>query len=226
MTGDVRVLIADDQALIRVGMRGILESEPGLAVVGEAADGAAAVRAVRAGGVDVVLMDLRMPGTDGIEATRQILADPGLSPGVAVLVLTTFETDADILSAVGAGAKGYLGKDADPETVIDAIRVVARGHSLLSPRAMTTLASRAGSAQPARPRRPDALDVLTGRELEVVVLAAKGLTNDEIALHFTISPLTVKTHVNRAMSKLGVSDRAALVVAVYDSGVLDVPPQQ
>ena len=223
-TGDIRVLIADDQALIRYGMRGILESEPGIVVAGEAADGAAAIRAVRAGGVDVVLMDLRMPGTDGIEATRQIVADPGASSGVVVLVLTTFETDANILNAVAAGARGYLGKDADPETVVDAVRLVARGQSLLSPRAMAALASMAAAPAPAAP--PVSLAPLTSRELEVVLLVATGLSNDEIAARFTISPLTVKTHVNRAMTKLGVSDRAALIVSVYNSGVLAVPPRQ
>ncbi|WP_432974248.1 response regulator [Dactylosporangium sp. CA-233914] len=223
MTDGVRVLIADDQALIRAGLAGILGSEPGITVAGEAADGTAAVQAVRAGGVDVVLMDLRMPGMDGIEATRQITADPGASSGVAVLVLTTFETDVNVLDAVAAGARGYLGKDADPETVVDAIRLVARGQSLLSPKAMAALASRATTAAvpPARPAV--ALDALTDREREIVILVATGLTNDDIAGRLTISPLTVKTHVNRAMTKLGARDRAALIVAVYDSGALGIP---
>ncbi|MEU8821228.1 response regulator transcription factor [Actinoplanes sp. NPDC048796] len=206
----VRVLITDDQALIRAGLRGILESEPGIEVAGEAADGAAAVEAVRAGGVDVVLMDLRMPVMDGLEATRRIAAEPG----VAVLVLTTFENDANVLDAVAAGARGYLGKDADPETVVDAVRLAARGQTLLSPKAMAALASRAHlpSVPPQAPDLPGA--GLTDREREVVRLVATGMTNDDIAARFTISPLTVKTHVNRAMAKLGVRDRAALVVAV------------
>ncbi|GLY02808.1 response regulator transcription factor [Actinoplanes sp. NBRC 101535] len=215
----VRVLIADDQALIRVGLRGVLDSEQGIVVAGEAADGAAAVRAVRAGGVDVVLMDLRMPGTDGIAATRQITEDPGASPGVAVLVLTTFETDGNVLDAVAAGARGYLGKDADPEAVVEAVRVVARGHSLLSPKAMAALAARASAVSVPAPRPRVELAALTDREREIVLLVATGLSNEEIACRLSISPHTVKTHVNRAMAKLGTGDRAALIVAVYDSGV-------
>jgi DNA-binding NarL/FixJ family response regulator len=220
----VRVLLADDQTLIRVGLRGILETEPGIVVVGEVADGAAAVRAVRAGGVDVVLMDLRMPSTDGIEATRLIIADAGASPQVAVLVLTTFETEADVLSAVAAGARGYLGKDADPETLVDAIRVVARGHSLLSPQAMAVLAGRATAPVAVRPAAH--LAVLTDREREIVGLVASGLSNDDIAHLLSISPLTAKTHVNRAMSKLGTRDRAGLILAVYGTGGPGVPPRQ
>ncbi|GAA1613806.1 response regulator [Actinoplanes couchii] len=209
MTDSVRVLIVDDQALIRVGLRGVLESEPGIVVAGEAADGAAAVRAVRAGGIDVVLMDLRMPGVDGIEATRRITAEGG----PAVLVLTTFETDGNVLDAVAAGARGYLGKDADPEAVIEAVRVVARGHSLLSPKAMAALTARVPA------RSPGALTTLTDREREIALLVATGLSNEEIAARLSISPHTVKTHVNRAMAKLGTGDRAALIVAVYDSGI-------
>ena len=221
MTGDVRVLVVDDQALIRAGLRGVLESEPGITVVDEAADGDAAVRRVRQGGVDVVLMDLRMPRVDGVEATRRLTADPGASRGVAVLVLTTFETDEHVLSAVAAGARGYLGKDSAPESLIDAVRVVARGETFLSARAMTTLASRTTIAPPEPPR--SSLDVLTGREREVVLLVARGLTNEQIAARLVISPLTAKTHVNRAMTKLGARDRAALVVTVHTSGRLDVP---
>ncbi|WP_329791904.1 response regulator transcription factor [Lentzea sp. DG1S-22] len=221
MTGDVRVLVVDDQALIRAGLRGVLESEPGITVVDEAADGDAAVRRVRQGGVDVVLMDLRMPRVDGVEATRRLTADPGASRGVAVLVLTTFETDEHVLSAVAAGARGYLGKDSAPESLIDAVRVVARGETFLSARAMTTLASRTTIAPPEPPR--SSLDVLTDREREVVLLVARGLTNEQIAARLVISPLTAKTHVNRAMTKLGARDRAALVVTVHTSGRLDVP---
>lgn len=221
MTGDVRVLVVDDQALIRAGLRGVLESEPGIIVVDEASDGDAAVRRVRRGGVDVVLMDLRMPRVDGVEATRRLSADPGASRGVAVLVLTTFETDEHVLSAVAAGARGYLGKDSAPESLIDAVRVVARGETFLSARAMTTLASRTAVAPPEPPR--SSLDVLTDREREVVLLVARGLTNEQIAARLVISPLTAKTHVNRAMTKLGARDRAALVVTVHTSGRFDVP---
>lgn len=223
MTGDVRVLVVDDQALIRAGLRGVLESEPGITVVDEASDGDAAVRRVRQGGVDIVLMDLRMPRVDGVEATRRLTADPGASRGVAVLVLTTFETDEHVLSAVAAGARGYLGKDSAPESLIDAVRVVARGETFLSARAMTTLASRTAQAvAPPEPPR-STLDVLTDREREVVLLVARGLTNEQIAARLVISPLTAKTHVNRAMTKLGARDRAALVVTVHTSGRLDVP---
>ncbi|MEV6349886.1 response regulator transcription factor [Actinoplanes sp. NPDC051851] len=219
----IRVLIADDQRLIRVGLRGILETEPGIVVVGETGDGAATVDVVRAGGVDVVLMDLRMPGVDGIEATRRITEDPGGSPGAGVLVLTTFETGGNVLAAVAAGARGFIGKDAGPETLIDAIRAVARGHSMLSPKAMAALAARASApAVPEHRPAPD-LAALTDREREVVLLVATGMSNDEIARHFGISPLTAKTHVNRAMTKLDVRDRAALVLAVYGSGAIDVP---
>ncbi|NGY65312.1 response regulator transcription factor [Lentzea sp. NEAU-D13] len=221
MTGDVRVLVVDDQALIRAGLRGVLESEPGIIVVDEASDGDAAMRRVRRGGVDVVLMDLRMPRVDGVEATRRLSADPGASRGVAVLVLTTFETDEHVLSAVAAGARGYLGKDSAPESLIDAVRVVARGETFLSARAMTTLASRTAVAPPEPPR--SSLDVLTDREREVVLLVARGLTNEQIAARLVISPLTAKTHVNRAMTKLGARDRAALVVTVHTSGRFDVP---
>lgn len=223
MTRAVRVLVVDDQALIRAGLRGVLESESGFTVVGEAGDGEAAVRRVRDGGVDVVLMDLRMPHVDGVEATRRLTADPGASSGVAVLVLTTFETDEHVLSAVAAGARGYLGKDSTPEALVDAVRVVARGETLLSARAMTALAAHATRAvsAPAPPR--SSLDPLTDREREVVLLVARGLSNDEIALHLVISPLTAKTHVNRAMTKLGARDRAALVVIVHSSGLLGSP---
>jgi DNA-binding NarL/FixJ family response regulator len=222
----VRVVLADDQSLIRLGLRGVLESEPGFTVVAEAADGAAAVRAVRAGGVDVVLMDLRMPGVDGIEATRQLTSDPGDSPGVAVLVLTTFETDEYVLEAIAAGARGYLGKDTDPEDLLAAILLVARGRTLLSPRAMRALTARALAPIGRDPAVVAAVATLTGREREIAGLAARGLTNDQIADRLVISPFTVKTHVNRAMTKLGARDRAALVVALHAGGGVDVLPPQ
>lgn len=212
----VRVVLADDQSLIRAGLRGVLESEPGFTVVGEAADGAAAVRAARAADVDVVLMDPRLPGMDGIEVTRQLTADPG----VAVLVLTTFETDEDVLRALAAGARGYLGKDTDPEDLLVAIRVVARGGTLLSPRAARALIARAITPVALDPRAAGALATLTTREREIGGLAARGLTNDEIAGQLRISPFTVKTHINRAMTKLGARDRAALVIALYAGGAV------
>ncbi|MFD2422643.1 response regulator transcription factor [Amycolatopsis pigmentata] len=222
----IRVLLADDQSLIRMGLRGVLESEPGFTVVGEAGDGAAAVQAVRAGDVDIVLMDLRMPGVDGIEATRQLTADPGASPGVAILVLTTFETDEYVLRALTAGARGYLGKDADPEVLLAAIRVVARGSTLLSPRATRALIARAITPGALDPRAAEALATLTGREREIAGLAARGLTNGEIAERLVISPFTVKTHINRAMAKLGARDRAALVIALHAGGAVEIPPTQ
>lgn len=223
----IRVLIADDQHLIRVGLRGILESEPGITVVGAVTNGAEAVQAVRSGGVDVVLMDLRMPVLDGTEATRQLTEDPGASAEVAILVLTTFEGDQDVLAAVAAGARGYLGKDSDPESLLDAIRILARGQTLLSPRAMTALSGRAAQLGHPRPlpTPPPELTGLTERELEIAILAARGLSNDDIAQQLFISPATVKTHVNRSMSKIHVSDRAALVVAVYSAGLVDGQPR-
>lgn len=217
----IRVLLADDQALIRGGFSALIESADDLAVAGEAIDGADAVRQTRALRPDVVLMDVRMPGVDGLTACEQITADPALAT-VKVLVLTTFEQDDYILTALQAGASGFLGKGASPTQLLDAIRVIARGESLLSPRATRVVIERALAA-PAAVRVDQAgpdLSVLTDREREIVTLAAQGLSNDEIAGRLFLSPLTAKTHVNRAMAKLGARDRAQLVVLAYRAGLV------
>jgi len=220
----INVLLADDQPLIRAGLRGIIEFEPDLRVVGEAASGDEAVALTRQLPVDLVLMDIRMPGSDGIAATEQICADPELA-AVHVLILTTFETDEHVVRALRAGAGGFLGKGAEPEALLDAIRLVARGEALLSPVATrslieTFLASRPPVEQPSVAPHADALRWLTEREREVLVMVAEGLSNDEIAARLVISPHTVKTHVNRTMTKLDAHDRAQLVVIAYESGLL------
>jgi DNA-binding NarL/FixJ family response regulator len=216
----IRVLLADDQALIRAGFAALVGSAPDMVVVGEAIDGQDAVRQARALHPDVTLMDIRMPGTDGLTATRRITAAPELAD-VKVIVLTTFEADEYVLEALRAGASGFLGKGVEPEDLLDAIRVVAAGEALLSPRATKGLIARF-LAQPADApsQLPGTLDVLTEREREVLVLVGHGLSNDEIAARLVLSPLTVKTHVNRAMTKLGVRDRAQLVVIAYQTGLI------
>ena len=216
-----RVLLADDQALIRSGFAALIASADDLEVVGEAADGAQAVRLAKQLRPDVVLMDIRMPGTDGLEASQQITADPALVD-VRVIVLTTFEADDYVLAALRAGASGFLGKGVEPEELLDGIRVVASGEALLSPRATRSLIARY-LAQPSAGRADAvdaALDVLTEREREVMALVAHGLTNDDIARQLHLSPLTVKTHVNRAMTKLDARDRAQLVVLAYRCGLV------
>jgi DNA-binding NarL/FixJ family response regulator len=215
----IRVLLADDQALIRAGFRLLLDSDDDLTVVGEATDGAQALRMTRSERADVVLMDIRMPGVDGLEATRRIAADDDLA-GVKVIILTTFESDEYVYQAIRAGASGFLVKDAEPAELLQAIRVVARGDALLSPsvtrRLITDLASR-----PERPPVDDRiLQGLTGREREVMVLVAAGLSNDEIATRLFLSPLTAKTHVSRVMTKLNARDRAQLVVMAYETGLV------
>jgi DNA-binding NarL/FixJ family response regulator len=215
----IRVLLADDQALIRAGFRILLETADDIEVVGEATDGAQAVKAAREHRADVVLMDIRMPNVDGLEATRRIAADEDLA-GVKVIILTTFESDEYVYQAIRAGASGFLVKDAEPAELVQAIRVVARGEALLSPsitrRLITDLAS--------RPERPAAtgreLDSLTEREREVLTLVAAGLSNDEIASRLFVSPLTAKTHVSRIMTKLSARDRAQLVVLAYECGLV------
>jgi DNA-binding NarL/FixJ family response regulator len=214
----IRVLLADDQALIRAGFRVLIESANDLEVIGEAADGEQALAQLRRRGADVVLMDIRMPGTDGLEATRQIAADPALGE-VKVLILTTFETDEYVYEAIRAGASGFLLKDTEPQDLLDAIRIVARGDALLAPSVTRRLIADIAT----RPQRRDTaglLDELTAREREVVVLVAAGLNNDEIARSLYLSPLTAKTHVSRAMSKLRARDRAQLVVIAYESGLV------
>ncbi len=212
----IRVLLADDQALIRAGFRMIIEAVPDLEVVGEAADGHEAVDLCHRGRVDVVLMDIRMPNLDGIEATRRIGADERLA-GVRVLVLTTFDDDDNVIYALQAGASGFLGKNVAPADLVHAVRVVAGGEALLSPRATRTLVGRfLDHLRPETPPVP-ALDGLTEREREILVLVAHGLSNDDIAGRLHVSPLTAKTHVARLFSKLDARDRAQLVVLAYES---------
>ncbi|SCF13798.1 two component transcriptional regulator, LuxR family [Micromonospora haikouensis] len=210
----IRVLLADDQALIRAGFRMIIEAEVGPEVVGEAADGRAAADRCHRGQVDVVLMDIRMPILDGIEATRRTGAVERLA-GVRVLVLTTFDNDDNVIYALQAGASGFLGKNVAPSDLVNAIRVVAGGEALLSPRATSGLISRlVHHLQPPTRRLPE-LELVTGREKEILLLVAHGLSNDAIARRLHLSPLTVKTHINRTMSKLRARDRAQLVVFAY-----------
>ena len=220
----IRVLLADDQALLRRAFRVLVDSEPDMEVVGEASDGAEAVRLSKEQRADVVLMDIRMPGTDGLAATRMISADPDLAD-VRVVILTTFEVDDYVVQSLRAGASGFLGKGSEPEELLTAIRIAAGGQALLSPAATTGLIARFlatddpadGDRDPARGER---LDSLTVREREVLVQVAGGHSNDEIAERLEVSPLTVKTHVNRAMAKLGARDRAQLVVTAYESGLV------
>ncbi|MFI6853413.1 response regulator [Streptomyces sp. NPDC050416] len=220
----IRVLLADDQALLRSAFRVLVDSEPDMEVVGEASDGLEAVRMTKEQRADVVLMDIRMPGTDGLAATRMISADPDLAD-VRVVILTTFEVDDYVVQSLRAGASGFLGKGSEPEELLNAIRIAAGGQALLSPAATTGLISRfLAQEDPADddrdPARGERLDSLTVREREVLVQVAGGHSNDEIAERLEVSPLTVKTHVNRAMAKLGARDRAQLVVIAYESGLV------
>jgi len=218
----IRVLLADDQALLRSAFRVLVDSEPDMEVVGEASDGAEAVRLAREERADVVLMDIRMPGTDGLAATRLISADPGLAH-VRVVMLTTFEVDEYVVQSLRAGASGFLGKGSEPEELLNAIRVAAGGDALLSPVATKGLIAKflaQGDDDDRDPARAQRLEALTVREREVLVQVAGGHSNDEIAERLEVSPLTVKTHVNRAMAKLGARDRAQLVVIAYESGLV------
>jgi DNA-binding NarL/FixJ family response regulator len=215
----IRVMIADDQDIVRAGLRLIVDSAADLTVVAEAATGRQAVQLARQERVDVVLMDIRMPELDGLAATRQITADDALS-GVKVLILTTFEVDEYVFEALRAGASGFLGKSARPDALTEAIRTVARGESLLSPIATRELIARyLALADHGGPADTGLLDELTDREREVVTLVATGMSNADIAERFTLSPHTVKTHVNHSMTKLGARDRAQLVVLAYQAGL-------
>jgi DNA-binding NarL/FixJ family response regulator len=216
----LKVLLADDQVLVRAGFRVLVDSDPGLEVVAEATDGAQAVDLCRRHRPDVVLMDIRMPGTDGLEATRQIGSAPGLE-SIRVLILTTFETDEYVFEALRAGASGFLVKDTEPEELLAAIRVVARGEALLSPSVTRRLIAEV-VARPGRgaPGGGTDLSALTEREREVLGLVAAGLSNDEIARQLYLSPLTAKTHVSRILTKLGARDRAQLVVIAYETGLV------
>jgi DNA-binding NarL/FixJ family response regulator len=219
----IRVLLADDQALIRAGFRVLVDAAEDLQVVGEATDGRQAVDLARSERADVVLMDIRMPGVDGLEATRRISADEDLA-GVKVIILTTFESDEYVYQALRAGASGFLVKDTEPADLIQAVRVVARGDALLSPsvtrRLITDIASRPERRLGSDQASGKILAGLTDREREVMALVAEGLSNDEIAARLYLSPLTAKTHVSRIMTKLNARDRAQLVVLAYESGLV------
>ncbi|MFG2499326.1 response regulator [Streptomyces sp. NPDC048441] len=218
----IRVLLADDQALLRSAFKVLVNSEPDMEVVAEASDGAEAVELARSQAADVVLMDIRMPGTDGLAATRLISADPALAH-VRVVMLTTFEVDEYVVQSLRAGASGFLGKGAEPDELLGAIRIAAAGDALLSPAATKGLIAKflaQGDSSDGDGVRSERLDALTVREREVLVQVAGGHSNDEIAERLSVSPLTVKTHVNRAMAKLGARDRAQLVVIAYESGLV------
>ena len=214
----IRVLLADDQPLIRGGFRALLDAEDDIEVVGEAADGHAAVALAAEHAPDVALMDVQMPILDGIEATRRIAADPRLA-GVRVVILTNYGFDEHVYNALRAGASGFLVKDIEPADLLHAVRITARGDALLAPAITRKLISEYVSRPPDR-QVADALGELTNREREIVALVARGLSNDEIATRMVISPTTAKTHVSRAMTKLHARDRAQLVVLAYESGLV------
>jgi DNA-binding NarL/FixJ family response regulator len=214
----IRVVIADDQQLIRAGFRALLEAEPDIDVVGEAATGADAVARVREHRPDVALMDIRMPDGDGLWATEQITADPELA-GTHIVVVTTFELDEYVAQAIAAGASGFLVKDTEPVELIRSVRIAAAGDALLSPSVTRRLLERISGRLHATVS-PELIDLLTGREREVMVLVAAGLSNEEIGGRLFLSPLTVKTHVSRILGKLGARDRVQLVVVAYESGLV------
>ncbi|MEU9357146.1 response regulator transcription factor [Streptomyces sp. NPDC048301] len=211
----IRILLADDQRLVRAGIRGILDDEDDLHVVAEAADGRSAVSACRELRPDVVLMDIRMPDMDGLEAARRITTDQELA-AVKVVMLTTFDLDEYVYGALRAGATGFLVKDTEPAELLHAVRVAVRGDALISPSVTRRLIAEF-AGRPDNPPEPDRrLDALTGREREVMRLIAAGRTNDEIAAQLVVSPLTAKTHVSRIMAKLGARDRSQVVVMAYE----------
>jgi DNA-binding NarL/FixJ family response regulator len=214
----IRVVLADDQVLVRAGFRALLDAQDDIEVVGEAGDGEQAVRLAAELTPDVVLMDIRMPGTDGLAATRRISAD-GHMTGVRVVILTTFELDEYVFEAIRAGASGFLVKDTEPDELVQAVRVVAGGDALLSPSVTRRLIGEF-AARAKAPHDVGGLDELTDREQEVLALVADGLSNAEIAKRLYLSPATAKTHVSRAMIKLRARDRAQLVVIAYESGLV------
>lgn len=220
-----RVLLADDQALLRGTFKMLIDSCEDLEVVAEATDGAEAVKLTRLHRPDVVVMDVRMPGTDGLAATETICADPDLAD-TKILILTTFENDEHVARALRAGASGFLGKYVTTDVLLDAIRTIAAGESLLSPGATKALITQfLATRTPSPPTKPTpGIDELTNREREVTELAADGKSNDEIARELHLSVLTVRTHIQRAMSKLGARDRAQLVVLAYKSGLASLEP--
>lgn len=223
----VRVYLVDDQQLVRAGLRMVLDAQPDITVVGEADGGREAVHALAVTAADVVLMDVRMPGMDGIEATRQLLAQgrssrPTASP-LRVIVLTTFDLDTSAYQALAAGASGFLLKNSPPETLVDAVRTVHRGDAVIAPSTTRRLIRHLLPA-PAHPRRVEQrrlVDTLTAREREVLALVARGMSNAEISRELFVSPTTVKTHVANLLGKLGVRDRAQAIVVAYESGLVD-----
>jgi DNA-binding NarL/FixJ family response regulator len=214
----IRVVLADDQVLVRAGFRSLLDNEDDIEVVAEASDGEEAVALASQAKPDVILMDIRMPRLDGIEATRRIAGDDRLA-GVRVVILTTFELDEYVFESLRAGASGFLVKDTEPLELLHGVRVVAAGESLLSPSVTRRLIAEFATRSTER-RTLEELDQLTGREREVMALVATGMSNDEIAEHLVVSPATAKTHVSRAMVKLHARDRAQLVVLAYESGLV------
>ncbi|WP_022928868.1 response regulator [Patulibacter americanus] len=219
MEPPIRVLVVDDQVMVRAGFSALIDSEPDLAVCGEASDGAAAVRLARELRPDVVLMDVRMPVMDGIEATRLIAADPALTE-TRVVVLTTFDLDEHVFGALRAGASGFLLKDLEPEDLLQTVRIAAGGEALLAPRITRRLIEAFVGTPERTLREATGLDELTAREREVLLLVAAGRSNNEIADDLVLSPLTVKTHVSRVLLKLGARDRSQLVVFAYEVGLV------
>ncbi|MBN9609955.1 MAG: DNA-binding response regulator [Actinobacteria bacterium 69-20] len=215
----IRVLVADDQALVRAGFRMILEHEDDVEVCGEAADGAAAVQLAKQSRPDVVLMDIRMPGVDGVQATRRISEDPTFA--ARVLILTTFDLDEYVYSALRAGASGFLLKDVDPPELVAAVRAVARGDALLAPTVTRRLIEQYTRRPPPTGTTPESLARLTDREVEILRHVARGSTNAEIAARLYLSPATVKTHVARILGKLDLRDRVQAVVLAYESGLIE-----
>ena len=216
----IRVAIADDQVLVRAGFASLIEATDDLALVGQAADGAEAVDLARRSQPDVFLMDIRMPGVDGLEATRRIAGDPACR-SARIVILTTYELDEYVFEALRAGASGFLTKDVDPDELRKAVRVVAAGQALLAPSVTRRVVTAFADAVP-QPRAPERLELLTERECEVLSLIAGGLSNDEIANRLVLSPLTVKTHVSRILAKLGARDRTQLVIVAFETGLAKI----